>query len=450
MHGDLSGEALARLEAASRMGTDIYAEHSEGMEIESSRGPLGASIRPYVVYRIQARILAAGELAGSYAWEEVTRTDVEEDWQVVQREGTATGLPLLERNGFSNVPTGTVVEAVLHESGAFYLFSAGFETTFLAQLTSKCYYDGSDTRDPTDNLTPTGEGLNCPPDVDCLKARFIKYGWTKVTDGTSPCALSYTAGADFGTPSCWPAYHVQNIDLPVFPEPSPMTRYPGTVENASGAGSVAWTSPALAATSNDSRASAPLELDEQTQYLKATGFCFNLPGDAVITGITVGIEGYADADSVKDIEVKLVVGGTISGNNLATTTDLPDSESTRTYSTTPSGWGVTVTALDINDAGFGAAVRYRNYNASTRTVYVDAISIAIAFTPAGAIGIHRAIVRLRKGRGEYYLIETMPWVDLFRRTEDTDEYGYIGYHRYWDNNAQEWRDGEEVRIQIVE
>lgn len=339
------------------------------------------------------------------------------------------------------------LEDVLHTAGA-----GGILTEFDVQLTSKCYYDGSDTRDPTDDLTPTGDGLNCPPDVDCLKSRFVAYGWVRVTDGTAPCALTWTAGTDFGTPACWPVYHMQNIDLPVYPEPSPMTRRPQTAANASGSGSVAWSNADRVKSSNDRYATVSLEASQESQHLKVTNFCFNLPGDAVISSVTVGIEAKASGSSaIKDEEVKLVVGGSITGNNLATTTALSTTDNTQTIGTSPSSWGVaTLSPLDVNDSGFGFAIRYKNYGSETYLASVDLMYITIAFSGGGAIGLHHSVVRVRKGAGNYYLMDTMPWVDLFYRTDTTDADGYVGYHRYWDPNAQEWRNGEEVRIQLVE
>jgi hypothetical protein len=86
-------------------------------------------------------------------------------------------------------------EAGSSERWAYILMPAGgaAEESFLAQLTAKCYYDGSDARD-ADGFTPTGTGLNCAPDLDCL-GRYIQYSWLRVTDvDTGTCPLGWGAG----------------------------------------------------------------------------------------------------------------------------------------------------------------------------------------------------------------------------------------------------------------
>lgn len=44
---------------------------------------------------------------------------------------------------------------------------------------------------------------------------FIAYSWTKVTDSTTPTPVTYTEGTTTGMSGSNPAYHMDNIDLPV-------------------------------------------------------------------------------------------------------------------------------------------------------------------------------------------------------------------------------------------
>ncbi len=215
---------------------------------------------------------------------------------------------------------------------------------------------------------------------------------------------------------------------------------------------MSWTTPEHASESDDVWATCTLTAGQTTRYLLATGFCFGLPGNVTISNVEVRVEAHASsATNVPDLEVKLVKGGGVVGSSQHTGADLPLTDAVRSYSHSPATWGGTPwTPLEFNNAGFGVALRYQNNDSVSRTVSIDAIEIRLTFTPAGGIGARHSIVRLRRGAGDYYLIDQLPWCDLFRRTDFTDAYGYIGYLRYWDPNAQQWRDGEEVRIQLAE
>lgn len=58
-----------------------------------------------------------------------------------------------------------------------------------------------------------------------------------------------------------------------------------------------------------------------------------------------------------------------------------------------------------------------------------------------------SIIRLRRGGGRYYIFDSEPWQDLFRRTGDFDVSGReVAFHRVWNQNTQLWEDGREVRL----
>lgn len=318
--------------------------------------------------------------------------------------------------------------------------------SFLAQLTAKCYWDGSAPRN--DAGCPEGTALNCPPTASCDKSRFIAYSWRRVLDNAESVAITYTDGVNEGSPQCFPAYHEQNLDLPVYPPPSPVAGYPRTLVTDATAGSIAWTAPENAALSDDSHASAELAAGQTTKYLKATHFCFGLAGHLTITNVEVRVEAHASAvNAITDLEVVLLKGNGETSSNKATLTTLPASDGVRSYSFSPGSWGLTLTPLDGNSTGFGVRLRYANNDSVTRSVLVDAIEIRISFTPPGQLNVEHSVVRLRRGRGDYYLIDQAPWNDLFRATGSRDGSTYWNaFLRYWDPNALEWRDGEEVRL----
>jgi hypothetical protein len=57
-----------------------------------------------------------------------------------------------------------------------------------------------------------------------------------------------------------------------------------------------------------------------------------------------------------------------------------------------------------------------------------------------------AVVRMWKGDGDFYLFNSEPHVNLFRRTGVVDTDGEIGFERLFDQETQTWYDGREVRI----
>lgn len=132
-----------------------------------------------------------------------------------------------------------------------------------------------------------------------------------------------------------------------------------TFVNTGGADKVAWTNPSYAIASDNQRATVTLQTGQTSKYLKATGFGFNVPDNAVIGGILVEVEtseGLPGANIQSD-SIRLVVGGTMQGNDHAggyiTTTDayIP-------YGSSTDLWGLTLTPAEVNAADFGVATRY--------------------------------------------------------------------------------------------
>lgn len=132
-----------------------------------------------------------------------------------------------------------------------------------------------------------------------------------------------------------------------------------------------------------------------THYLKATNFGFAIASDQQIDGITVEIERDASDSSasryVKDLTVKLVIGGAVSGSNLAdTVTKYPASSPTiASYGGASTLWGLTPTYSDINDSTFGVVLSCTNVSDSGKVNVkgqVDFVRITITHTTGGGGG----------------------------------------------------------------
>lgn len=137
------------------------------------------------------------------------------------------------------------------------------------------------------------------------------------------------------------------------PPTSPTTG--ATATNVDNGGGTAWTvsqSPARGV------CSAALDFDAQTDYLEITNFGFAIPSGAIITGVVATITRDADvAASAFDQNVKLIVSGSIAGDNQADfITPWPTSSTAATYGAFNSVWGATLTRAIVNASNFGVAI----------------------------------------------------------------------------------------------
>ncbi len=164
---------------------------------------------------------------------------------------------------------------------------------------------------------------------------------------------------------------------------------PDIGEDNSGVGTIAWTDPGNVLASDDvNRATATLLQNEISHYLLARDFDFTIPAGATIDGVEAKIERHATmANSVKDLSVKLYVGGAISGNEKADTgTFYPTSDAIATYGGAADLWGLTPAVAQVNAADFGFALACTNVNASSRTARVDHMTVTVYYTEAAGAG----------------------------------------------------------------
>lgn len=156
----------------------------------------------------------------------------------------------------------------------------------------------------------------------------------------------------------------------------------GTFANVTGVGSISWTNPSNAASSNNVKATATLNPSQQTNYLQATNFGFSIPSGATIDGIVVEIECSASFFGPKDIVVKLVKGGTISGTNTVNTNYWSDSSDMYlSHGSSSNLWGLSWTDSDINSSSFGVAISAINASVKfSSQATIDHIRITVYYT----------------------------------------------------------------------
>jgi hypothetical protein len=130
--------------------------------------------------------------------------------------------------------------------------------------------------------------------------------------------------------------------------------------NDNSGGTIAFTSLSNADLSDGNLTSASATASlfvATTQYLKATGFGFTIPGSSSICGIVVEVEkgatGINILANVKDNSVRLVKAGSPNGSDYAKSTKWTSTQTYYTYGGTTDLWGTTWTRTDINAANFG-------------------------------------------------------------------------------------------------
>lgn len=172
-------------------------------------------------------------------------------------------------------------------------------------------------------------------------------------------------------------------------DPTTCYNSPGTVVNDNSAGAISWTDPDNARSSNNAYAKTVLVLTT-SQYLKATNFSFQIPYGTV-RGVSVRIErhGY-DSVSIKDDVVKLVMTGSIIGDNKANTSDFwPQNDTAAQYpnltSDTELLWGMKIHSSQVNRTDFGVALAAKclddicGQRMEEFTVFVDHIVMAVTY-----------------------------------------------------------------------
>jgi hypothetical protein len=160
-----------------------------------------------------------------------------------------------------------------------------------------------------------------------------------------------------------------------------------TFVDDSSIGTVAWSTPANAASSNDVRTQSSIGSGSVSHYLKCTGFGFTIPEGSVINGIVVGIERSESAiggGNVVDNSVKIVQGGAILGSEKKTFTSWTTTDTYENHGTGLTDlFGLTWTATQINDSGFGVAISAKETTGTDpKTARIDHVRITVYYTPS--------------------------------------------------------------------
>jgi hypothetical protein len=172
-------------------------------------------------------------------------------------------------------------------------------------------------------------------------------------------------------------------------------RSPGSVTgNVSYGSSINWSQPNRSIGSDNLYSKVSLKSGEITKYLEDKTFSFSVPNDAVITGVVVFIERYADASSnIRDYSIRLEINGSVVGTDHGTGNAVWSStESTIQYGSNTDSWGLTLTPNDVNSSTFGVLTSVYIPSGGPATVYdayADNVEVLIYFqTPGTNCGIY--------------------------------------------------------------
>ncbi|VVB98829.1 von Willebrand factor type A domain protein [uncultured archaeon] len=176
-----------------------------------------------------------------------------------------------------------------------------------------------------------------------------------------------------------------SMNDPIGGSGGPQSKNGGSFADSADIGTASWSSPSNAQFSDNLNATATLGSGVSSHYLKATGFGFSVPSNAVISGIEVRIEKSASGSNVRDYSVHLLKGGSPSGNDDAdTSTNWGTSDSVITYGGSSDTWGTSWVPSDINNGNFGVAISARQSSGSSaRAARVDYMNITVYYTISG-------------------------------------------------------------------
>lgn len=177
------------------------------------------------------------------------------------------------------------------------------------------------------------------------------------------------------------------------PDLNGLTRGPNNPRigaSISGIGSVAWINPENITTNNSLYATAALtNAASISNYLYARDYGFNIPGNAIITGIQVIVNrSSSHSNSIQDNVVKLIVNGNIAGINKARIGSWPTSMTSVTYGSSSDMWSLTSATLTpavVNASNFGVALACEKTASGSKDARINYIQVIITYKVTGEI-----------------------------------------------------------------
>ena len=142
-------------------------------------------------------------------------------------------------------------------------------------------------------------------------------------------------------------------------------------------GGIAWQNPANALTVNGAFAHADVNVDQQTELLRVTGYGFNLPATVSIKGVVVELKRQG-ANKIVDGNIELWLDGAPSSRPKFVASGWPTAIGTHHYGQEVDTWGDTITPAMVGKPGFGTEIwARRRDDAGTGPAPADVESLII-------------------------------------------------------------------------
>lgn len=186
---------------------------------------------------------------------------------------------------------------------------------------------------------------------------------------------------------------------------------PNAVVDDASIGTVAWSNPTNAKTSNDAYATAVLGSFAISHYLKATDFHWTpLAPNQVVLGIEIRIERKSVLAGAADYEVRLVKSdGSLCSTNLKLSPGYTNTDTYVTYGGSTNLCGYTdIAYTDVNDSDFGVVLSCQA-DPFGQTVYVDHIQVKIHY---GTLGTGPSCKQYHGGGAPLYELGDPPGITV--------------------------------------
>lgn len=149
-----------------------------------------------------------------------------------------------------------------------------------------------------------------------------------------------------------------------------------------------YTSSSNAAADDGAEATFTLPADEYNESFTGVQITSTVPTGATIIGIELRAElrQSGSGQGIVDL-VKLIKGGTTTGDNKTDIYNLTATGVKRTYGGPTDLWGLTLSDTDVNASNFGFRLGFTEVDAEDDVVIrIDVVEIRIYYTPSGGEG----------------------------------------------------------------
>ncbi len=153
-------------------------------------------------------------------------------------------------------------------------------------------------------------------------------------------------------------------------------------------GDVAWADPGNITADDSLYATADFGAAGVSEILKATNYGFSIDSSAVIDGIQVTVGKSGTGDSINDAKVRLIKGGTETGDNKSSADAWPAVQAESNYGGPTDDWNEGWTVADINASDFGVAISASNSGDAVQTASVDYVQVTVFYTLPATIAVN--------------------------------------------------------------